>query len=259
MDILAERKIQAVLFDIGETLLDFGRVDVTSLFRQGGKLAYDFLKKFNQPTGRLSFFLLRHLWMIRIFHIWSAISGRDFDSLELLKKIEQKKGVKLTGQQWQDFAWCWYEPLSKFSKIEPDLRQTLDKLKRAGVKLGILSNTFINAATLERHLSDIGILDFFPIRLYSYQFRFRKPDSRIFIEAAKKLNCEPANVLFIGDRLDIDIIGALKTNMLAAIKKAYTNTRKKIPPGVIRIDKLSELPGLIAGINRQFAGQYSGV
>ena len=124
------------------------------------------------------------------------LTGRDFDSLELLKKIEQKKGVKLSEQQWQDFGWCWYEPLSKFGKIEPDIKQTLDKLKRAGMKLGILSNTFINAATLERHLSDIGILDFFPIRLYSYQFRFRKPDSRIFIEAAKRMDCQPHKCAF---------------------------------------------------------------
>ena len=72
MNILAEKKIQAVLFDIGETLLNFGRVDVISLFRQGGRLAYDFLKRLNQPTGSLRFFLLRHLWMIRIFHVWSA-------------------------------------------------------------------------------------------------------------------------------------------------------------------------------------------
>ena len=70
--ILAEKKIEAVLFDIGETLLNFGRVDVVSLFKQGGRLAYDFLKRLNQPTGSLYFFLLGHLWMIRIFHIWSA-------------------------------------------------------------------------------------------------------------------------------------------------------------------------------------------
>ena len=170
-----------------------------------------------------------------------------------MKKIGKKKGIKLSETQWQDFAWCWYEPLSKFATTEVDIRQTLGKLKQAGIKLGILSNTFINAAILERHLCEIGILVFFSVRLYSYQFRFRKPDSRIFAEAAKKLDCLPANVLFVGDRLDIDIIGALKANMFAAIKKAYTNTRKKIPQNVMRIDKLSELPGLIARVNRSSA------
>ncbi len=252
---MAQRKIQAVLFDIGETLLNFGRVDVMSLFRQGGKLAYDFLKKFNQPTGHLSFFLLKHLWMIRIFRAWSGITGRDFDSLELLKKIEQKKGVRLSEAQWWDFGWCWYEPLSRLAKTETDVKQTLDKLKQAGIKLGILSNTFVNAVTLERHLSNIGILDFFSVRLYSYQFAFRKPDSRIFIEAAKKMDCLPQNVLFVGDRLDIDITGALKANMPTAIKKAYTNMTKKIPENVIKIDSLAELPGIIAQINKESSHQ----
>ena len=246
---MAEKKIQAVLFDIGETLLDFGRVDIVPLFRQGGRLAYDFLKKLNQPTGSLHFFLLGHLWVIRVFHIWSAIRGRDFDSLELLKKIGRQKGIRLSESQWQDFAWCWYEPLSKFATVEADIKQTLGKLKQAGIKLGILSNTFINAVILERHLRETGILDFFSVRLYSYQFRFRKPDSRIFTEAAKKIGCEPANVLFVGDRLDTDISGALKANMFAAIKKAYTNTLKEIPQNVIKIERLAELPGIIAEIN----------
>jgi putative hydrolase of the HAD superfamily len=247
--ILAERRIQAVFFDIGETLLNFGRVDAASLFRQGGKLAYDFLKKLNQPAGSPHFFLLGHLWVIRLFRIWSYISKRDFDSLELLKRIGKKKGIKLSEAQWQDFAWCWYEPLSKFTTVEADIKQTLSKLRQAGIKLGILSNTFINAVVLERHLAQFGILEFFNVRLYSYQFRFRKPDSRIFKEAARKVSCEPANVLFVGDRLDTDINGALKANMPAAIKKAYTNMLKKVPEDVIKIERLAELPAIIAEIN----------
>jgi HAD superfamily hydrolase (TIGR01549 family) len=247
--ILADRKIQAVLFDIGETLLNFGRVDVMSLFRQGGKLAYDFLKKLNQPTGTLNFFLLKHLWMIRALRVWSFVNGRDFDSLEILKKMGLKNSVHLTEQQWQDYGWCWYEPLSKLTKIEPDIKQTLDKLKQTGMKLGILSNTFINAIILERHLAELGLLDYFGVRLYSYQFAFRKPDSRIFLEAAKQMNCRPQNVLFVGDRLNIDIAGALVANMPAAVKKAYTNRMKKIPQNVIKIERLAELPGVIEQLN----------
>ena len=111
--------------------------------------------------------------------------------LELLKKIGKTKGIRLSEAQWQDFAWCWYEPLSRVAKTEADIKQTLGKLKQAGIKLGILSNTFINAAILERHLCETGILNFFSVRLYSYQFRFRKPDGRIFTEAAKKMGCLP--------------------------------------------------------------------
>jgi HAD superfamily hydrolase (TIGR01549 family) len=251
---LAEKKIQAVLFDIGETLLNFGKVDVVALFEEGGKLAHDFLQKLGQPAESLQIFLLKHLWMIRIFRIWSYLTGKDFDSLALLRKMEQKKGVKLSEEQWEEFGWCWYEPLSKFAKVEPDIKQTLEKLKQAGIKLGILSNTFINAVTLERHLAQFDILDFFTTKVYSYQFKFRKPDSRIFVEAAKKMNCEPCNVLFVGDRLDLDIAGASKANMPVVMKRAYTNTNKDIPQNVIKIERLAELPGIVEEINHGLRG-----
>ena len=248
---MAERKIQAVVLDIGETLLVFGKVDAVALFKKGGKQAYKFLKGLNQPVGTLRFFLVRHLIVIRLLNIWSNIIKRDFDSSEILKKVEQYNGVKLTEQQWQDFAWRWYEPLSKLTQIEPDIKQTLSKLKQAGIKLGLLSNTFINATTLERHLAQIGILDFFDARLYSYQFKYRKPNKKIFIEAAEKIGIRPENVLFVGDRLDMDAAGALEANMTAVLKKAYTNTNKNIPQNVIKIERLAELVGVVERINQK--------
>jgi putative hydrolase of the HAD superfamily len=246
---MTERKIQAVLFDIGETLLNFGQVDVAGLFKDGGKLAYDFLQRLGQPTGSLKMFLFKHLWAVRMFSIRSFITKKDFDSLAVLKGMEQKRGAKLTEKQWEDFGWYWYEPLSRFAKVESDIKQTLEKLKQAGMKLGILSNTFINAVTLEKHLAQFGILDFFSVRLYSYQYKFRKPDGRIFVEAARQLGLEPASVLFIGDRLDLDVIGAQAANMPAVLKKAYTNSGKKIPQDVIIIEQISELPGVVSRLN----------
>jgi putative hydrolase of the HAD superfamily len=245
---LGEKKIQAVLFDLGETLLNFGKVDAMALFREGGKLAHDFLRKHNQPAGALNFFLLRHLLIIRFFHILSNLMGRDFDSFELLKKAEQRKGVKLSPEQWQEFAWCWYEPLSRFAEIEPDLAETLEKLKSAGIKLGILSNTFVNAVTLDRHLEQFGLLKFFPVRIYSYQFKFRKPDKRIFVQAAEAIGCRPENTLFVGDKVGLDMNGARKANMFAVLKRAYTNG-KKIPQGLMVVEKVGELPGIVERIN----------
>lgn len=243
-------KIQAVLFDLGETLINFGRVDAVALFKQGGKLAYDFLRGLNQPTGPLSLFLLRHLLIIRFFQILSNITGRDFDSFELLKKTERMRGVSLTDEQWEKFGWLWYEPLSRLGSIEPDLPQTLEKLKTAGLKLGILSNTFVNAITLEKHLEQFNLPEYFSVRLYSYQFKFRKPNRKIFIDAAQIIGCLPENVLYVGDRLDNDVAGALKANMTPVLKRAYTNSGKIIPQNVSVIENLSELPGLISRINQ---------
>lgn len=199
---------------------------------------------------RFGLFIRKHLMMIRIYHLLSTFRGRDFDSLELLRKTAEKKGATLSSEQWEEFAWCWYAPLSNLGRAEEGIRDTLAGLRNSGLKLGILSNTFINALSLERHLDRYGIVNLFDVRLYSYQFNYRKPDRRIFIDAAAAIGVSPENTLFVGDRLDIDVKGSRRANMVAVLKNAYTNKNIKVPDNIIRIDKLAELDAVIEKINR---------
>jgi HAD superfamily hydrolase (TIGR01549 family) len=179
----------------------------------------------------------------------SNLTGKDFDSLELLKKLNTPKSGNLDEQKWRHIAWLWYEPLSKTAAAEPDIVQTLTCLKESGLKLGILSNTFINASVLEKHLEQFGMLEFFDVRMYSYQFDFRKPNLRIFEAVAEKIAEPPQNIMFVGDRLDNDITPAIKCGMTAVLKDAYTNTNKPLPPAAAKISRLSELPPLIQKTN----------
>ena len=246
---MSDKNIKAVLFDLGETLLSFGKVNTTRLFRQGARLSYDFLKKTGQPVGNFNYYCWRNLIALRLRHLLSNITKKDFNSLLLLRWLGTKKGVVLDRQQWRHFAWLWYEPLSKIARVEPEAAKTLTTLKKMGLKLGIISNTFINGSSLEKHLEQLGILDFFSVRVYSYEFDFRKPDARIFKVAAKRIGEALENIMFVGDRIDTDIEPATKTGMHSVLKEAYTNIGKKVPKGVWKINRLSELPALIEKIN----------
>jgi putative hydrolase of the HAD superfamily len=238
-------RIKAVLFDLGDTLLNFGRVDTTKLFKSGAKLTYDYLKRLSQPVGDFKPYCYRNLGAIRWKYWVSMLRRRDFDTLKLLKKINQTKGLELSDKQWDELVWLWYEPLGKCATIEPDIKTTLTRLKDMNLKLGILSNTFINDTALEKHMAQFGILDFFDVRLYSYQFSFRKPDKRIFRAAAEQIGLPLKNIMFIGDRIRADIRPALKLGMTAVLKQAYTNHAKHLPAGAHKIEKISELPQLI--------------
>jgi putative hydrolase of the HAD superfamily len=246
---MTDKKIKAVLFDLGETLLDFGKVNPGEIFRQGAGLSYDFLKNSGQPVGNFKYYCLWNMAALYFRRIVSNITRNDFNSLALLRWAGMKKGIHLDGQQWRQFAWLWYEPLRKLATVEPDIQETLSNLKNSGLKLGIVSNTFVNSVSLEKHMEQVGILDFFEPRLYSYQFDFRKPDARIFRLAAERVGENTENILFVGDRIDKDIKPALKIGMHAAMKTAYTNTGKKIPDGAWKINHISELPDLIEKIN----------
>ncbi len=243
------REIKAVLFDLGETLLTFGKVRSTGLILQGARSSHRYLKEQAQPAGSFPGYFLRYLVRLRIRHFLAEFRGKDFDSLALLQEVGRKEGVDFSRQQWEEVIWRWYEPLSVLAQVEPDLHETLAKLTDAGLSLGIVSNTFVNRASLDRQLKSLGLLDFFPMRLYSYELAMRKPDPRVFRVAAERIGQAPENILFVGDRIDMDVRPALACGMAAALKDAYTNQGKATPPGAERIRDISELPALVGRIN----------
>lgn len=240
-------QIKAILFDLGETLIDFGEVDKVHIVREAAEQSYDYLKKAGQPVGSFGFYALQNVWGLRLRYLLSNITGRDFDSLEKLKKFGKKKGYNLTDEQWDELNWRWYEPVQQRAHVEEGLVETLGKLKESGLELGIISNTFVHASALERHMQEEGLLDFFSVRLYSYMFKYRKPDKGIFLAGAEGLGVEPANILFVGDRIDNDVKGALRAGMKPVLKNAYTNADKEVQDGVVRIDKIAELIDIVSG------------
>ncbi|MCL5278921.1 MAG: HAD family hydrolase [Planctomycetes bacterium] len=241
--------INAVLFDLGDTLLEFGDFSTTRAFLEGARTTYAFLRDHNQPVSCFAWYFLRNLVRLRTQYLIAILTRRDFDSLEVLKEVGAKLGVRLSADQWTEFAWLWYEPLSRRARIEEGLPESLARLTDMGLKLGIVSNTFVNRASLQRQLQLLGLLEFFPVQLYSYEFHVRKPSTEIFRIAAGRIAERPENILFVGDRIDNDILPALASGMRAVLKEAYTNQGKRVPPAALRIGRLAELPALIEQIN----------
>lgn len=247
---MGRRRIEAVMFDLGETLLKFGRLNRERLFAEAVERSYAYLKEQSQPVGSLWAYRLFYLWGIRwsVFRSW--VSGNDFNSLALLKEYGRKRGFTLSEAQWEQLNWLWYRGLAEVGQVTDGTRQTLERLEQMGLKLGMLSNTFIHKSSLERHLREENLLDYLPVRLYTYEYPWRKPDERIFQEAARAVGVDCERIVYVGDRIDNDVLGARKAGMLPVLIKAYTNEDKTIPPDAAYIDSLTELPGLIEKIGR---------
>lgn len=245
----AGRKIKGLLFDLGETLINFGPLNTPELFRESAGRSYQFLKDHNQPIKSYRHHFWYNIIGLRSRIWWSDFTGNDFDALKVLKRKGIKRGYNLTGQQWQEYHFCWYEPLMSKACSEPDIADTLSRLHESGLKLGIISNSFVHSSALDKHLESIGILRFFDTRLYSCNFSFRKPDKRIFLSAAQQIGLDNSEIAYIGDRIEKDINGSRNAGMMPILKNAFTNDNKRCPEGIIRIDKISELPEIIKKIN----------
>ncbi|MEN6309290.1 MAG: HAD family hydrolase [Anaerohalosphaeraceae bacterium] len=246
---MARRAVEAILFDLGQTLLEFSKLHTTRLFAVSARASYEWLKTQSQPVPYFLRYRLKHLFGLYLHLIYSTLTGNDFDSLELLKGYGKRYGFTLTEQQYKELNWVWYEPLSNEAFTEPSIKETLQTLRSMGLKLGIVSNTFVNKDSLQRHLAQAGILEFFPIQLYTCDYPYRKPDPRIFLDAARQIDVEPARILFVGDRLDTDVKGSIAAGMMPVFKRIRANRHKTVPAGVIEIQKIADLQAVVENLN----------
>ncbi len=212
------RKINAILFDLGDTLMDFGEVDLPAMFAEGGQLAYEYLKTFGTPLPDFHRYRRRHLRAIHWHELIGRITKREFNSLHVMDRLCRRMNLKLTHEQLLEVCWCWYEPLSKLGRVEEGLPELLRDFHAEGIKIGMVSNTFIPGQVLDRHLAMLGLLDLLPMRVYSCDVGWRKPRRRIFYAALERIQAGAAETMFVGDTPKFDVRGANRLGMISVLK-----------------------------------------
>jgi len=102
----------------------------------------------------------------------------------------------------------------RFKKIKlfSGVPQALDAFRAAGLKLGLLSD--FPPETKIRHL---GIDTGWDTVLCTEVIGRLKPDPLSFIKLAQALDIEPARILFVGNSVKYDIVGAKRAGMQAAL------------------------------------------
>jgi HAD superfamily hydrolase (TIGR01509 family) len=245
--------IDAVLFDLGDTIIDFGigRREVEVLFRQGAKLSYQDLHAHRHPNlPPYERYFKAHDRIMRRAYIWSKLSRRDFSYETVLVRAAAKLELGLSPPDIHRLAHLWYHPINLASNIDVGVVPMLQQLQASGTKLGIVSNTIVPPHCLDQHLAEEGLLDYFPVRVYSSEVRYRKPHPRIFEMALELIGVPAHRTLFIGDLLKADIAGAKKAGMHTIWKPArhpngYLPRTPRRHHADFIIEKVTHLPKIL--------------
>lgn len=241
------KAISTILFDLGDTLLDFGPVNIGQQFTAGAKLAYEHLKQQGRPLPSFKRFKRVNMLAIRWAALKSAVTLRDFNAADLLQQVcENKLGFSLSRDELMELCWFWYEPLHRQASIEPHLRELLQGIQDSGVKIAIVSNTFIPGKVLDRHLEEVGLLDILPDRIYSCNVGYRKPHRRIFDVALEQMQAKAEETIFVGDTPRADVGGAGRLGMITVQKDPENKRRSLLYRPAHRIRCLSELKQILA-------------
>ena len=110
----------------------------------------------------------------------------------------------------------YYEHIRDFAEPYPEIVGIIQKLKKQGVKMAIVTNIVPELLEHQRKkVETLGIAELFDTIIYSAQLGFHKPDRRIFDHAAATLGVSNEECLFVGDDLKTDIAGAVGAGMEA--------------------------------------------
>ncbi|MFH8753776.1 HAD family hydrolase [Streptomyces rimosus] len=126
----------------------------------------------------------------------------------------------------------------------PDSVQALEALAPLA-RQGVLSNSSV--ANQDRKLRALGIRDHFEVVLCADEVGYAKPAAGAFRAACDALGLAPERVVYVGDKLDVDAIGARDAG-LGAVWVDRAGERGEVPDGVTRIGGLAELPALVRGL-----------
>jgi len=196
------KSISGVLFDLDQTLIDFLKMK-----RYSCKAAIDAMIKSGlvikkKKAERILFELYdRHgIEDPLIFQRFLAKVNRKIDYPLLAKAIAAYRKAQRTVLQ-----------------PYPNARQTLSKLKRKGIKLGVVSD----ASRIKAHvrLAEMDLADFFEVIIALEDTGKTKPHPAPFRKAIQKLRIPAEKILFVGDNPHRDIAGAKAVGMKTAWAK----------------------------------------
>ncbi len=156
----------------------------------------------------------------------SGLNATEVEAYNILQRIIKQKGSNYT-KHFDDLVKAimgHYEPKIitmgiityhnvKFALLRPypDTIKTLIELKNMGLKLGVITDG-ITIKQWEK-LIRLGIVDFFDDVITSEEFGLGKPNIEFFEYGINKMELNPNETVYVGDRVDRDIIPAKKVGM----------------------------------------------
>ncbi|PHX60939.1 MAG: hypothetical protein CK552_03175 [Actinobacteria bacterium] len=187
--------IRAVIFDIHSTLIDQG----SAAQWLDAALRSNPHNLTNLERTELTDFL---------DHIWEGARISDPQSLRDLSFADHERIFHELLQAGPgvdpSLAVSLYEVMLDVWKAYDDAMPTLCALKKAGIKICLLSNAGV---PIREVLDRDGITPLMDAVVLSYEVGLVKPDPRIFSAAVSAIECDPAETLMVGDSGRDDIGG----------------------------------------------------
>ncbi|MXY94775.1 MAG: HAD family hydrolase [Caldilineaceae bacterium SB0670_bin_27] len=187
-------------------------------------------------------------WQLMGDTLHDSCLGRYSSFEHLISDICSRTGVHADKAQIAQAAAFHYEFVASAIVPEPEVLEALDKLKKRGYRLGLISDCgppiplFFPQSPLAR-LIDIPV--------FSCEEQIKKPSSAIYQRICQRIEIEPHECIYVGDGSSQELTGAAAVGMRPVLKRTdlsdvYDSHRPEVEnwrgPAVDEIKELCEMP-----------------
>lgn len=203
---LASRKVRAILFDLDGTL----RHNIPS----SNHTFFDYAAELGAPDSpenrRRTIRWVHYYWAqspelmgdLEIFQtlsseFWTYYSERTLCVFGC-SEVQAKEIAPLVAKRMDEE----YTPLDH---VPPEVHQTLQALKNAGLRLAVVSN---RGNAFDEQLTTLELSQYFEFAVAAGMLDLWKPEAAIFLHAVELLGINPEETIYVGDNYFADVVGA---------------------------------------------------
>jgi len=233
---LSELRVKAVIFDLYGTLIDLFSPEDEQ--RQLSKIA----AALQTPLDRFT-----RLWADtypeRVTGAFADVQSYLLDLCRRLQIVPCESGVNAAIEMVDEFTRRLMVP-------RPDAETTLTRLRRAGLKLALLTNCWFEVPA---HWNRTSLAPLVDAAVFSFEVKAKKPDAIVYLLTCERLDVQPGDCVFVGDGANRELEGAEGVGMTAVMIRTpednLYNPRRTASddwPG-LRISHLSEVCDIAIG------------
>lgn len=214
--------IRAVLFDLDRTLLDRDTSFAAFATSQYQRFAQ------RMPGIKPQNYVERLVALDALGAVWKDV---------VYQRLIAELGIN--GITWEELFTDFDARIADSYVPFPGLHEVLAELFQT-YALGIITNG--RGEFQQRTIERLGMAHYFKAILISETEAVRKPDAEIFHRAVTRLDCAPAEAVYVGDNPEADVRAARAAG-LKGIWKRNAAFAEPAADGII--DSLGELPSLL--------------
>lgn len=234
---------KAILFDLDETILSFGDREQTLI-----EVAEDYRNALGpvapETIGRAIESAFVQFWADKDLHKQWRFKLSDARILVVTRVFEEFRSVAplLTDELAKEFAVRFHERREiGHAKLFEGAMETLDELKRRGVRLALVTNG--EAAVQREKVVRFDLERRFDHIQIEGEMGFGKPEDEAYLHAMKALGVEAKDTWMVGDNLDWEVVAPQRLGIYAiwldARSKGLPPNSKIVPDRIVQF--ISEL------------------